>query len=379
MKTVTALSFALVAALGCSDTTTGGGGGGGGGALTVDTFPAAYYAALCGSLFRCPSGGDNSSVAALFENPATCAERAPRLAYAGVDDLVGLVRAGSVRFDGAAARTCLDQVAASCIGVDSEVLRVCRRAFAGTVAVGGGCWRSEQCADGGWCDHTATTARACPGTCRAQVGVGAMCATDRQCTGWGEGTAACVSGRCATVRAGTPAPEGQRCGDIENADMTVTRTACATDLSCRNGMCRRVLAAGTPCNASMDVCAIGTVCVQRAGTTAPSCTLASEVVRSATGGTCNPMQGRVPLCNPTARLTCNAATMTCESLGDGAMGSRCIPGGDLNASTCNPGLRCDMATSTCVPRLAVGAACQRDADCLSGECESDRCLEHVCQ
>jgi hypothetical protein len=377
MKTFTSLTATLlVAALGCSDTTTGGGGGGG--ALTIDGFASAYYGALCASLFQCPAAGDNGSTAALFENPTLCAERAARFAYPSVNDLVGFVRAGSIRFDGAAARTCLDQVTAACVTTDTDLQRVCRRAFTGTVAVGGGCWRSEQCAPGNFCDHTATTARACPGACRAQVGVGAMCNTDRQCLGWSDGTAACTSGRCATLRTGTPAAEGQRCGDIENADMTVTRTACAANLGCRSGMCRRIVAAGAPCVAAMDVCAAGTFCAQRPGTTGTTCTPGADLIRSTPGGTCNPTPGRPVICNPTARLTCNAM-MTCESLGNGAMGSRCTPGGDLNATTCNEGLRCDPTSSTCVARFATGAMCQRDADCLSGECEDSRCLEHVCE
>jgi len=375
MTTFTSLSTALLcAALGCSDTTTGGGGG----ALTIDTFAPAYYGSLCASLFRCPTGGDNGLTAVLFENPATCAERAARFAYPSLNDLAGFVRAGSIRFDGAAARTCLDQVTASCIGTDSGLQRLCRRAFTGTVAVGGGCWRSEQCVAGTYCDHGTTSPRACPGACRAQVGVGAACTTDRQCTGYADGTADCTGGRCATARDGTPAAEGQRCGDIVNADMTVARTNCATGLACRGEMCRRVLTAGSPCVMSTDVCAVGSLCVQRPGTTGTTCTPGTDIVRSSPGGTCNPMLGRPVLCNPTARLTCNAM-MTCESLGSGAVGSRCLPGGDLAAATCNEGLRCDATSSTCVARNANGAMCQRSEDCLSGECEGSRCLEHVCE
>jgi hypothetical protein len=326
---------------------------------------------------QCPAGGDGG-FGVLFESPAVCVEHVHRFAYDDVDDLIGFVRAGSIRFDGVAARTCLDQVAARCASTNSQVNQLCRRAFVGTVAIGGGCWRNQQCVEGAWCDHGSAGAQACPGACRAQLAAGAMCVTARQCLGWGEGNATCVSGRCATAREGSPAAEGQPCGEVPGADMSVTRTACATGLACRSSVCRRPLAVGAPCDQRMDVCPPGTACVVRPGTTAPTCAAAADIVRNAPGLACNPARNAFPLCNPTARLTCNAATMTCEALGNGALGARCPPGGELNAATCDPGLRCDAMSSTCVARLAVGAASMRYDDCLSGDCEGSRCLEHRC-
>jgi hypothetical protein len=69
---------------------------------------------------------------------------------------------------------------------------------------------------------------------------------------------------------------------------------------------------------------------------------------------------------------------TCVTIGDGAMGSRCTPGNDLLATTCDDGLRCDATSRRCVPRNGAGEACTRDTDCLPGECESGMCLAHVC-
>jgi hypothetical protein len=358
---------------GCSDTF----GGGGAAALTVDTFPAAYYRAICTSLFRCAGTGDTALIAAILESPAVCAQRLPRFTGDELNDLLGFVRAGSVRFDAAAAQACLDRVSARCITEEHDLQESCSGAFTGTVPVGGTCWRSAQCANGGWCDHGSSTMPTCPGTCRAPVALGAMCNANRQCLGSNEGTAACVGGRCTAVRQGAPASEGQRCGNIEGADMSVTRTRCAENLACRSGMCRRIVAAGAPCNPSMDVCAAGTVCVERPGGT-PACTSFSDFVRNMPGQSCNPMQGRFPLCNPTARLVCNETTQVCESLGDGSRGARCLPGDGPNAATCNEGLRCDPMTRTCVDRVGPGGMCQRDTDCLSGECQNGRCLEHFC-
>ncbi|MFO0653286.1 MAG: hypothetical protein U0326_44105 [Polyangiales bacterium] len=368
-KTSIFLAMCVGAASACSDTTTGGGGN----SLTIDTFPAAYYRALCDSLFRCPTVGDNGAAVALLENASTCAARVPALGVAGMSDMASLVRGGTIRFDGAAASECLTRVGTSCARNDAELATLCRRAFTGTVAVGGACWRSEECASG-WCDH-GTGTRMCPGACRAPLGTGAACTSDRQCMGWETGAAGCVSGMCAAVSMGAAAGEGQRCGVIPGTP--ASRVDCATGLACVNDMCRRVIAAGAPCTTS-DACAAGTVCAPTVGTTTRTCAAPSALVRSATGGMCSADGRTAPLCNPLAHLECNAMN-TCATLGDGAMGSRCIPGNDLLAATCNEGLRCDQTSRTCVPRAATGAACTRNSDCLSNECEGDRCLAHVCQ
>ena len=104
MKLPRPLAAALaLAASSCSDPSTVTPGGGGGGALTPDTFPTAYFTAICSSLLQCPAGGDGG-FGVLFESPAVCVERVRRFAYDDVDDLIGFVRAGSIRFDGVAAR-----------------------------------------------------------------------------------------------------------------------------------------------------------------------------------------------------------------------------------------------------------------------------------
>lgn len=354
----------------CSDTTTGGGGNN---SLTIDTFAPAYYRALCDSLFRCPTVGDNGAAVALLESASTCATRVPALGVGGMSDMMGLVRAGSIRFDGAAAAECLARVGQSCSQSDSELASLCRRAFTGTVAAGGPCWRNEECASGGYCDH-GTDTRACPGTCRAPLAVGAACTLDRQCAGWLAGTATCVSGMCGPVADVAGGVEGQRCGVIPGTP--ANRVSCMTGLACISGMCRRPVAAGAPCT-SDDACVAGTACARTPGTTTRTCVSPSVIVRSTAGGMCSANGATAPLCNPLAHLECNAMS-TCVSLGDGSMGSRCIPGNDLLAATCNEGLRCDQTSSTCVPRAATGQACMRDSDCLSNECEGDRCLAHVC-
>lgn len=372
----------LTVFLGCSSTSGGGSGVDGGtpgdgsipSTLTIDNFASAYYAAICTALFQCPTAGDNGTAVALFQNTATCTRLADRLAGGPVEDLIGLVRAGRIRFDGAAARTCLTALSTTCSFSSGAFEQTCRGTFTGTQATGAGCWRSEECAQGNWCDHGDSTPRQCPGTCRAQGAAGVACTTGRQCMGWDTGAADCSAGNCAAVQSGAPVGENQSCGLIMGA--APTRVPCMSGFVCAGGMCKRPIMAGAPCT-SGDPCAPGTLCVQRIGTTTRTCTTGDAVVRSTPGGTCSPNGRSDFFCNPLAGLTCNAMN-TCELLGDGSMGSRCAPGGDFNAATCALGLRCDPATSRCVARLASGSACSRGADCLSGACENDRCIDHVC-
>jgi len=369
----------LTLALGCSDTTTGGGGGGGdggssGNTIALEALPAAYYGALCGALYRCPTLPEGGTALAIFRNEATCVQRAGSLAGANLDDLVTAVRAGRVRYDGAVAARCLQEVTARCAQSDAELARICRGAFTGTLAVGAGCWRSEECTEG-YCDHETGSARQCPGVCRPSVAAGGACSVARQCAGWGDGSGACLGGTCVAVSPGAPAAAGGACGLVQ-AGASAIAVECMAGSVCVNNRCEAVVAADAPCMRGQP-CATGHVCVERPGTTTTVCTLAASLVVNQPGATCAAMG--TPLCNPLERLRCEVSSRTCVSVGDGTMGSNCLPGSDFLSLTCNSGLRCDDATRRCVARLAVGAMCQRDSDCLSGECTEGRCLERICQ
>ncbi len=372
--TLPGAALALTLALGCSDTTTGGGGGGGGGTVALEALPTAYYAALCASLYRCPTQPESGTALAIFRDEATCQRRAGALAGASLDDLLAAVRAGRIRYDGAAASRCLQEVTARCVQDDAELGRLCRGAFTGTLSPGTGCWRSEECAEG-YCDHGMSSDRQCPGVCRPGVAVGGACTTARQCAGWGDATSACPSGTCVAVTPGSAAAVGAACGVVVSGT-TATAVPCAGGAVCVNNRCEAVIAADAPCMRGQP-CAPGTVCVERPGTTATVCSAAASLVVNTPGAAC--VQNGPPLCNPLERLRCDPASSTCVLIGDGTAGASCVPGGDLLALTCNPGLRCDTATRTCVPREAAGGMCARDSDCLSNECTSNRCLERICQ
>jgi hypothetical protein len=358
-------------ALGCADDTV---------AVTADAFPNAYYTTLCASIFRCPQGPWTRHNVGYLEDPTTCVDRVSRYAWPDLDDLLRHVRAGSVRFDAAAARACLDRVAATCVQDDDEMVRVCRPAFVGTLPEGGACWRTEQCAFGLWCDHGAKQPRRCPGVCAPGIlpaGLGvppSRCASSPQCVGWQRGTAQCGPGACAGIQLGPPGLEGQSCEErIVNG--VYLRTQCAAGLACHYNVCRRALPAGAACQTTENPCAAGLWCGQAPGAMGSTCTPVARFVASTPGVACDP-SGTPVACNPLARLTCNIRSV-CEPLGDGTAGARCDPSGFL--TTCNDGLRCDIPTSTCVVLAPTGGSCQRDLECRSGACVGGVCLDRRCE
>lgn len=375
--------FALLAAailpFACSDTTTGGTNTGG--TVTVDTLTAEYATAACRSLFQCPGTGDTATAQAFFENPTACVDRIRAFGAVAFDDLTASIRAGRARLDGPAARQCLDRLATSCQLSDLDASQFCPTAIVGTVAVGGGCWRTLECAPGSFCDHGgASGPRACPGTCRAQLVPGAPCTSSRQCLVPAGHVALCETGACVDATVGAAAVDGAQCGAMATGANVVTLIPCATGSYCANvsanvGVCRRVLTEGTPCTRDTDACPTGLACVASAGTTTTTCRRVPVV--NAVGGACD-ARGQVGFCNPLLGLRCNAA-MTCERPGDGTLNARC-QSGDFFLS-CQSGLYCNATAMTCQAKLAAGAECSTDAACASGECGTGsprRCLERVC-
>lgn len=357
--------------LGCADTSSGGGGGAD--TLSLEAFPSAYYAALCGTLFRCPTQPEGGTALAIFGDEATCAARASALVGLPIDDLVAAVRAGRIRYDGTAAARCLREVTRNCVQSDVELARLCRSAFVGTLAPAMACHRHEECASG-FCDRSGDNGPRCPGTCRAAAALGGACTDNRQCAGWSDLSATCAGDRCVALTPGPVGANGDACGIVVAADAATT-VSCAPGLVCVNSRCAAVIAAGAPCTRGQP-CAPGSLCVTRPVAEGSVCTAVAGLVVNRPGEAC--AANAPPLCNPLERLRCDEASRTCVSLGDGTAGSGCMPGSDFAMLTCNVGLRCEEPSRTCQPLVTADGACQRDIDCASRDCANGRCLARRC-
>lgn len=379
-------------AFGCSSPTIGPGSGTG--PIPMESFTSAFVASACDLIFTCPVSDDEATLRLLFGDAQQCRTLAANLAGRQFDDLFAQVRAGSVRYDSAAARSCLDRLVSSC-QINGSLATLCPEVFVGSIAASQPCWRSEECAGDAYCDHGSVT-QTCPGSCRARVAAGQACpdAGSRGCSRAGmSGQAQCVfapgatSGVCGEIRQGAPASEGQTCGTISTASGVETRVGCAQGLSCRTTTgtspeltrtCQRVAAVGATCDRSAP-CVAGAVCVPATmGAATGVCT--SITVRNNAGETCvaeigSAATGLLAVCNPYRRLGCVMGV--CQIVGDGTVGASCSSG-DLSEASCNAGLYCDSMTHQCAALRGTDAACESSSQCTSSTCISGRCAARTC-
>lgn len=346
--------------------------GGGGGSIPIDQLFPTLTAAACEALFRCPATSESASVRLALGSVTTCAAAIQRLGGGDIADLQRGVREARIRYDAAAAGRCLDGIRQRC-DVNLSIDELCADVFQGTIAVGGQCFRHEECAGDAYCQGSSSS---CPGVCRARLAPGAACEMDRQCSSSGSVPARCASSaagmsRCVQLTHGATAPEGQPCGVIvADGASSGQKVTCAAGLYCRTtssaaGTCQRPLTLGSPCR-SGDACEGAAVC---AGS---MCRMAT--VQTAVGAPCDAMAFRV--CSPIANLTCTSGA--CASVGNGAEGAACMTGDFYETYSCNPGLFCDRATRRCAARRATGAMCESSRDCVSEECAGGRCLDRQC-
>ncbi len=278
-----------------------------GGAIPIDDLGARFGAAYCVREANCAGG----------PAPSAC-EASISIANSPVfEALVAAVHRGTVLYDAAQARECVDALASSCIeGLGSPPS--CDEAFRGTVAAGGTCHLGEECVSGscvGACDDAC-----CAGTCgadEARVVVGgdcsgggncvngAFCKDGVKCTAQLALGAACIGndqcrspGHCeiASGSAGTcigPPAEGASCSNAlgclsmddycepvtlvcakrkpVGAACNDTGDECQQAASCRNGVCWLAPTLGKPCDTSCFgslVCAQGTCVAASAPTSA---------------------------------------------------------------------------------------------------------------
>jgi hypothetical protein len=302
-------ALALVTATGCD----------GGGAIPFDQLQPSLLGAVCHLEVLC----------GIFPDAATCMVSVyaePHL----FDTLGPDIASGKVVYDGAKARACVDSIngLSSCdrsalATLDLDPVCGANTVFKGTVAAGGPCFFSEECAAAGTCQKTDTS-----------------CTSDM-----------CCAGTCIAMPA--PLPVG---GDCSVAGATcASGTVCVFDSS-----------TSPPTETCQTPVGIGAPCVSVNSCTDPLyCDVTSKTCQSpvATGEACNPSNASLGCNNP--HDLCDPTTMICTAkLG---LGSVCNTGG-----TCASYAVCDTATSTCVERPTTGASCDptNGPSCLGGTCDA---------
>lgn len=354
----TAATFAaalLVTLAGCGD-----------GAIPLDRLEDEMARAICAAYDRCPLlvGRLDDEAWLLGSSTAECVANLEMLAAFWLDVLRSrgrlAVEKGTAKYDGAAARACLDAFArASCeeISKMDALVPVCPDIFQGTVPVGGSCRINEEC-NGGWCD--AEPHEKCPGICVAWLATGEDCSGswDRRCAPglWCDPNLF----RC-TER--SSAAEGESCaGEV----------GCAYGLTCDEGtsLCRPLKLVGEG-----EVCGNGALCDRglRCFSAADKQTCKRVSVGHTEGAACWPEMYDAA-CDLTDGLFCDPYKSRCVLL-PGA-GEPCLYG-----EVCDPWQAfCDEATGTCREMLPSGAPCTSWRQCRSHWCNDGKCaaLTEVC-
>lgn len=283
-----------------------GAGCGGGDAIPLDKLGAELGASYCVREANCAGGPP----------PSVCEASTSFGNNQIIQSLIDAINRGTVLYDGARARECVDALARSCI----EFLGsppACDEAFRGTVAANGACRIGAECVSGsceGACDDACCVGACGAGAAKVVVGgdcsAGATCVngafcSNGKCAPQLELGAACIAGdacrspgHCEFVSgaAGTcvgPPAEGASCSNVSGClsmqdycnpvTLVCTRRKavgaacneasdeCQQAAFCRNGVCWLAPTLGQPCDTSCFgnlVCSQGT-CVPGPSPTNP--------------------------------------------------------------------------------------------------------------
>jgi len=282
------------------------------------------------------------------------------------DDLARVeqaIAAGKVRYDGHKLEACLDKLRTlGCKNAPEPA--ECTAAVDGTVAEGGECSMSAECAGGAmYCKTDA----ACPGRCAPLETAGGSCKRDSEC-------AANLKCSEATSRCIRPAEVGEAC--------EAGAPECQGGLFCigsdndagRQGQCRTLkdgfsVGAGQPCLQTAPFCEPSLRCVVESvnPSTGAITTRCAQPVASAA-----PCQLAYPDVCPGDQycaIAGGASTGRCTAKpGNGQPCAMRTPNED---PICAPGTRCD--SGTCRQLQKLGGSCQSDDVCYSGNCINSGC------
>jgi hypothetical protein len=352
---VASLALMIGAAAGC-----GGGksSGSGGGPVALDDLSDEVTAAECGVQVRCGFFSDlvlcqqvyaaGKIGAAAFTagwmpgfNPAPAIGRQD---FNSVAAIVAAARASKARYDGAAAKTCLDAIGALACGDISNAPAVladaCQAVFMGMLADGERCISDLECGAHSFCS-TPPTSSPCDGTCTA---AGPLCNADRQCPS-GQAcsfatSTSTSSGSCVALV--PPGAAGQPCG---------TNARCQADLTCNpQNTCVAFPQAGASCDPNSGVpfppCEYGLVCAHSADMLTMTC-----MEPAMKGASC---QASDQCGGMFSSLSCDVTQHHCV---DWAIDGPCSAGCPYTAY-------CDQSSSppTCKADLPPGSACQQGGD-----------------
>lgn len=339
----------------------------------------------CARLFQCAGGNQEAQLRAVFGAYERCVAHDDELGVATYHARqVRLAAMGLRRYDGAAARRCLDALRSGLCATPEPA--ACGEVFAGTVAEGGECRLADQCAGDAYCAQRGPDGRyVCPGRCTARGAVGAPCPSGDAGACSQRGAAGPVT--CSYVQSLRGTPNPYRCALVAAGDPVLPGEVCydpampgnGRQLPCAEGHeCRRVTSPDGGTERVMRCLpfpVLGELCGGRCQGEAV-CELDQSVfqqrcvavgVRSREGDTCVQGNQGSESCDVLRGLDCVAGR--CRRVGTGLVDSVCFTS-RYGVDNCAGGLYCSGATLTCQRRKADGAPCRAADECESRECRA---------
>jgi len=314
----------LLGVVGC------GGSSSKGAPATIDEFLDRFVTELCTINVACGSMPDMATCRASLQIETT--------------DLLTVkadIAAGKIRYDGAKAGACLDYAhrlySSGCTRsatADTSGNDACEVVLVGTVANGGACFLSTECASAR-CQQADTAClpahQCCAGTCVAKpapIPAGADCSASLPDQNCAEGSYCLTTATSTTPTCLVPSKVvGTPCSSLFDC---ASPLFCDADPSTGTGTCQRAAASGAACNSDVLF---------------GSCDDLREVCSTATG-TCTPRGAVGAACDPLQTLSClsyaECIGSTCVALSPerGACNATDGPG-------CLGDLECSPSTSTC--------------------------------
>ncbi len=350
-------------------------GTGGSDGTTPEGFRAAFIRAACENLFTCGWGDDAFAMRMLLGTRERCVERYDARFGPFIGLRLDAVARGTLTFDAAEARHCLDVIPRACVLWETEeplnAFQVtCGGVFEGTVAPGGDCASDEDCAGDAICYRDAFSEPTCLGHCAPKVAPGAACVDEIPCSTGGLEDATCGSDlTCATVALGDTVGEGEPCGLSPSGEHAFTLIPCASGTWCDRGdepmgVCAPPIAIGAECPTEQAPCLDGALC-SRDGSVDRCMAL---TIQSIAGTPCRAAEHE--FCDPYSALVCTADV--CED----------PPGDCVTGFSCPEPEYC--AESACAPKKGDGEECAGDDECGSALCiqrlanEPHRCYAPFC-
>jgi hypothetical protein len=315
----------------------------------IDDLVGDYNAAQCGMFARCHLASDLAYCMAQGMMSDVLAAK------------VAAALAGKLRYDGNAARACLDAWASeACDAWQGTELSIslsssCSQIFSGGfVADGAPCTTDQECVSGSAC----VVSNHCPGICTSS-GSPIECVDDSQCP---KGRVCASSGACLALA--SPAPSGQPCDRLNPCKPGLY--CCQPGYCSPTSVCLPLVTEGGDCG-SLNDCADGLICA---------------TASSGQHSTCMKLAAKNEACQaPTqcgglfmSSLTCDMTLQVCvDNPSSGPCGAEKLWGDGCDESASY----CDRSASppTCKGYAAIGDPCTpggSSSQCgRSGTCQLD--------